>query len=82
MKVTGFERSDFTLKDTGERVTGFNVYLSRTISSDRGRGQAVERVYMSDRKLTEQNINLEALHGKDVIVSYSRYGKVQNITLA
>lgn len=82
MKMNGFERADFTIKESGERITGYNVYLTRQIANDRGRGHATERVYLTDRKIEENEIKLEDLLGKEVIVSYNRYGKPQTITLA
>ncbi len=82
MKIVGFERSDFTVKESGDRITGFNVYIGRQIVADRGRGQAVDRIYLSDRKISESNIHLEELQGKEVVISYNRYGKVQTIVLA
>ena len=82
MRLIGFERADFVAKDTGAAVTGCNVYLSRPVVAERGKGQAVERVYVTDARAAENGIDLNSLVGKDVVVNYTRRGKIQSITLA
>lgn len=81
MRVVGFERADFVSKETGTAVKGCQVYLSRPISQDRGEGEAVERIYVTDSRAAEFGIDLSELVGYDVIVSYTKRGKVQNIQL-
>ena len=80
-KLIGYERSDFTVKETGTAITGYNLYLSRNIVSDKGKGQAVERVYLTDAKLAANDFNPSAALGKDVSVYYNRWGKVERICL-
>ncbi len=82
MKLVGFERHNFRLRETGVEVTGYNLYVSHSIPNERGKGIAAERMYLSDRRITDNGINLDAMIGKELVISYNRYGKVQNITLA
>ena len=82
MKLSGFERNDFRVRDTGEVITGYNVFVSRPISTERGRGQATERVYISDRRIEENRIKLEEMIGKEILINYNKYGKPQTIVLA
>lgn len=79
MTVIGVQRADFTIKDSGERITGCNVYVSRPIDPSQGKGQAVDRIYVSDHKAEGLGIKLDSLIGKTVEVYYNRYGKVQSI---
>lgn len=80
-KLIGYERSDFAVKETGTAITGYNVYLARCIVSDRGKGQAVERVYLTDAKLAANDFDPSGALGKDVSVYYNRWGKVERICL-
>ena len=81
MKIIGFERSDFSTAD-GKSITGCNVYISRDIAPGKGKGQAVERIYLSDAKAEKMGIDLAADVGKNIQVFYNRFGKVDQITLA
>ncbi len=79
MTVIGVQRADFTARETGERITGCNVFVSRPIEPSQGKGQAVDRLYVSDHKAESMGIKLDTLVGKTVEVYYNRYGKVQSI---
>ena len=80
MKLIGAEKNDFTLK-TGEAIKGYNCYLSHPVDSGRGKGVAVERIYITDSKLAANGIDILAVIGKDVTVLYNRYGKVARIAV-
>lgn len=82
MKIIGYERSDFRLKDSDVMITGVNVYLTRPADQNLGKGVVAERIYMSDRKLAACYFDLPSAVGKEVNVAYSRYGKPSSITLA
>ena len=82
LKLIGYERNDFTVKNSGEVITGYNIYMSRSITQERGKGQAVERFYMTDAKLNSNGFDLGGALGKDVNVYYNRWGKVERICLA
>ena len=81
-KVIGFQRSDFTVRGSGESITGYSVFLSRPIEGNDGKGLSAERVYLSDGKLAACGFDLANAVGKAVIVSYNRYGKVQSLAFA
>ena len=78
MIIVGYERSNFRAND-GTEITGYNIYVSREIAPDRGEGDAVDKVYMTDRKLENNNVNVENIYGKEVTLYYNRYGKVERI---
>ena len=80
MKLLGAEKNDFTSKN-GEKIMGFNCFFSRTIDPNRGKGVAVERVYVSDARLAANGFDPLANIGKDVAVLYNRYGKVARIAV-
>lgn len=79
MTVIGYQRADFTVKGSGERITGCNVFVSYPVDPSQGKGQAVERIYVSDHKAESLGIKLDALVGKAVEVRFNRYGKVQSL---
>ncbi len=80
MKLVGVEKNDFTTK-SGEKITGFNCFFSRPIDTNRGKGVAVERIYVSDARLAANGFDPLANIGKDVAVLYNRYGKVARIAV-
>ena len=80
MKLLGAEKNDFTSK-SGEKITGFNCFFSRPIDPSRGKGVAVERIYVSDARLAANGFDPLANVGKDVAVLYNRYGKVARIAV-
>lgn len=80
MKLIGYRKSDFTTKD-GLPVTGYNVYIATEIDPRRGGGVSVERDYLSDAKLSRENLKLDELLGHDIKVYYNRYGKIDSIVV-
>lgn len=79
MKVIGFERNNFVVD--GNEICGYNVYLTRPLSGDDSKGQAAERIYLTDTKLAANGLALNELMGKSVTVYYNRFGKVKMLTL-
>lgn len=49
-KVIGFRKSSFK-GDTGDQITGVNVYVSFPL--DNGEGVGCDRIFMLDRRLAE-----------------------------
>lgn len=82
MKIIGYERSDFRLKDSDMMITGVNVYVTRPADPNLGKGAVCERIYLSDKRMAACYFDVTAAVGKEVNISYSRYGKVSSITLA
>lgn len=78
MKIIGYRKADFTTKD-GVEVTGYNAYIATEIDPRYGKGDAVERVYLSDAKIAREGIDLAKLMGKEAKIYYNRYGKVDSI---
>ena len=78
-KVTGIMRNNFKPRGTDTEITGVNIYLGSPIDPTKGKGTATEKVYLSDRKIEENHLDLENLLGKNVRVLYNKFGKVETI---
>lgn len=81
MKIIGYKRTDFKAKD-GTKITGYNVFVENEINPQQGKGVQVERIYLSDNKLTRESINLDAMLNKEVKIYYNRFGKPDSIIFA
>lgn len=79
MKLTGYSRCEFNIKDTQEHISGFNIYISQDIPENSGEGFSAERYFLSDSKIKNNNINIPELYNKNVKIFYNRYGKVDTI---
>lgn len=77
MKLIGYKRSDFTTKD-GVEVKGVYVYFAEPINVD-GVGLKTEKFFLSDNKQASMNVNLDALVGKEVAISYNKWQKPESI---
>lgn len=77
MIVLGFQRNDFETPD-GKIITGYNFYLGQELSGPDADGQRVERIYLSDKRLSESNYKQPSV-GDDVIINYNRFGKPSGI---
>lgn len=73
MKVIGYQRSRFTVKDTGEVIEGYNLYL--TEPREYVKGAACERVFLSLKKLDGY---VPALDDELELV-YNRFGRVDRV---
>lgn len=78
-KLIGYQQCNFTAKD-GTQVKGVNVYLEEPIIGN-GKGLSTEKVYLSESKMAKMNIDIEALIGKEVRLSFNRWGKLDYITV-
>ena len=73
-KVIGIAPSSF-VGDKGEKISGFNVYLSFPLAS--GSGHGAERVYLTDRKV--ENSGYMPVVGDEVDLTYNKFGKVASM---
>lgn len=80
MRIIGYRKADFTTKD-GIEIKGWNAYIATEIDPRYGNGVAVERLYLSERKLEREGIDLEKILNHELRVYYNRYGKVDSITV-
>ena len=80
-KLLGFKNGDFTSKD-GKQIEGFNLFVAVEIKNTLGMGCEVERIYLSKVKIEKFDIDLEDLLGKEIIVVYNKYGKIDEIRSA
>lgn len=73
MELVGYRRSAFTATDTGERIVGYNLYL--TGEEEKVEGKVTERVFLSDKKLNGYIPQL----GDKLELVYNRYGKISEL---
>ena len=78
-KVIGVARNDFQIRGTDTQVTGVNIYLSDPIDLNKGKGLSTEKIYLTDRKISDNRIDVDSLLGKQVRVLYNRFGKVEAV---
>lgn len=74
MKLVGYRKSAFTTKD-GTHISGYNLFTEEMIQND-GQGVQTDKFYLSDAKVASFGLDLDALVGHEIIVSYNRWGKV------
>lgn len=77
MQVVGFQKSNFTPKDSNREIRGYNLFLSRPLVGDDADGIAVERCYITDEKLAASNYT--PCIGDEVDLFYNRFGKPDTI---
>lgn len=75
--VVGYQNSSFKAKDTGEVISGCNVWLGEDVAKN-GEGQKVERVFLSDRLMERENF--VPVVGAEVDLMYNRYGRIASIS--
>lgn len=75
MQVVGFKASSFKVPDTGAQISGYNLYL--TEERDGVTGVAVERAFLSDRKLAGYVPQV----GDELHLNYNRFGKIDSMQL-
>lgn len=80
MKIIGLRKSDFTAKD-GTEVKGFTIYGTETIPNDNGKGLMAEKYFLSENKIKGMNLDLNTIVGKNVVVSYNRFGKIDKVVV-
>lgn len=69
-KIIGIRPSAFK-GDTGEQVSGKNIYL--TYPLEKGEGLGADRVFVTDAKLSEWAYKPRV--GDEVRLEYNRYGR-------
>lgn len=77
MKIVGYRKSDFTTKD-GTFISGYNIFTEEVIA-DGGVGVQTDKYYLSDAKIKSFGLDLDQLVGKEVLISYNRWGKISGI---
>lgn len=82
MKIIGYERADFRPKDGDVVITGVNVFVTRPADPNLGKGVIAERIYLTDKRMAACYFDITSAVGKEVNISYSRYGRVSSVTLA
>lgn len=75
MEIVGVKKTSFTAKDTGDVISGYNIYCLYDVRGVEGR--ACERLFVTSAKLGQY---VPAV-GDVVEVVYNRFGKVASVTL-
>lgn len=81
MKVVGYARSNFMAKDSGNEITGYNIYITSPINPTTGKGVSCDRIYLTDAKLAASNVDIAGIIGREVTVYFNRYGKPMSISV-
>jgi hypothetical protein len=81
MKVVGYRKSDFRTKD-GTEIKGYNLYLTEPIVAEDGKGTSTEHLYLSEKKIADNNLDLSTLVGKEIVVTYNKWAKPERIFLS
>lgn len=76
MQLVGYKQSSFAAQDTGEVISGYNFFLTEL--RENVTGLSVERVFLSERKLSGYQPHL----GDEITLVYNRYGKVDSISVS
>lgn len=81
--VVGYEITSFTSRQTGDVISGVNVYLGIPIEHGLGY-RDVFRKFFSDSVVSNLGgiSYIESLYDKDVMVSFDYRGKLLSIDLA
>jgi len=75
MKIIGYQHSNFTVKDTGAKISGYILYLSE--ARDGVTGVATERIFLSNNRIGNYVPNLN----DNIRIYWNKYGKVDSIDL-
>lgn len=75
--LIGIENVDYISKRTNKAVRGSNVYLSR-IMKENGRGQAVEKYYISAASCSFDELDDLSI-GSEVEIYFDKFGRVYKI---
>ena len=78
IRKTSFEGRDReTGKKTGEKIEGFNIYITQPISNNVGTGVSADRIFLTEKRRDEISYYPEV--GDEIHIMYNRYGKVDSI---
>lgn len=77
MKVVGIRKCDFVAKDKTE-VKGYNIFVEEEITFN-GKGVQTDKYFFSEARIEKMNLDLDTLLGRNVIVSYNKWGKIERI---
>lgn len=78
MKVVGYRRVDFVGND-GKQIAGYSVFCAENIKPDFGAGCAVDKIFLSDRRLAQ--MGYMPCIDDELQVSYNKYGKLDSVVL-
>lgn len=73
-KLLGYLHCNFKDKETGNTVSGTNLYLVQPITSDYGKGASAFRQFVIDRKTPVLEV------GAEYEIQYNRQGRLESIT--
>ncbi len=78
MRVVGYRKSDFRTKD-GTEIKGYNLYLTEIITAEDGKGTSTDHLYLSEKKIADNNLDLSTLVGKDITITYNKWAKPERV---
>lgn len=82
MRVIGFVKSDFVPRNSNEEIKGFSVFLTAPIDQASGKGVMADKVYLSQRRLDADGLDINSLIGKEVQIIYNKMGKIGKVIVS
>lgn len=79
MRVVGYIESNFVPRNSEEEIKGYSVYLTLPIDQAGGKGMMTDKIYLSQRRLAADGLDINTLLGKDIQVIYNKMGKIAKI---
>lgn len=70
----GFKKVDFTAQQTGERITGYNVFYTAE-NQPNVKGLEAGKFFLSEAKAKQFDIQTETSYE----LFYNRYGKIESL---
>lgn len=80
MVVSGIRRIDFTDQRTNNRICGYRVYFSDSLSGSSDVGLSTDSVFLSDAKFDPLLYEAFKQHSSIEVV-YNKYGKAQAVKI-
>ena len=72
--VVGFKKVDFTSKDTGERISGYNVFYTAE-KQPNVKGLEAGKFFLSEAKAKQFDVQTDC----DFELYYNKYGKIDQL---
>lgn len=73
-KVIGYQKIDFKDQKTGNRVQGYNLFLTSEPDNDKIVGVKCEKLFIAS-----QYVDYSPVLNDEIVILYNRYGKVSSI---
>ena len=79
LKIVGLKTTEFTIKESGNKIKGVTIYTTEPIPSDKGMGVETDHFFLSDAKVGALDFELKI--GSLVQRLFNRWGKTETLRL-